>query len=173
MGAAMRAHDWVTTPLGSPEKWPQPLKTLIGLLLAADQPMFIAWGPDHILLYNDAYAPMLADRHPAALGRLFFEIWSEVRGELTPLFETVFRGEPVHMDDITLQLDRPGRDREAHFAFGYTPVRDETGTVAGLFCACTETTDQVLASRQSAREADPPLQHDERPFRRRDLRRST
>lgn len=152
MAAVMRLHDWNRTPLGAPEKWPQPLKTLVGLLLAADQPMFICWGHDHLLLYNDAYAPMLADRHPGALGRPFFEVWSEVRDELTPLFDAVWRGEAVHMDDITLQLDRPGREPEAHFAFGYTPVRDEAGAVAGLFCACTETTDQVLASRQSAKE---------------------
>jgi PAS domain S-box-containing protein len=147
MGAAMRAHDWSASPLGAPEAWPQPLKTLVGVLLAADQPMFIGWGPDHILLYNDGYAPMLADRHPGALGHPFFEVWPEVRDELTPLFNAVARGEPVHMSDLALELDRPGRDREAHFAFGYTPVRSEAGDVAGLFCACTETTDKVLADR--------------------------
>jgi PAS domain S-box-containing protein len=119
-------------------------------MLAADQPMFIGWGADHTLLYNDGYAPMLADRHPGALGRPFFEVWPEVRAELTPLFGAVARGEPVHMDDLALELERPGRAREAHFSFSYTPVRLETGGVAGLFCACTETTDQVLASRQSS-----------------------
>jgi PAS domain S-box-containing protein len=150
IGAAMRAHDWASSPLGPPDGWPQPLKTLVGVLLAADQPMFIGWGPDHILLYNDGYAPMLADRHPGALGRPFFEVWAEVRTELTPLFDAVRRGEPVHMADLALELDRPGREREAHFAFSYTPVRSEGGDVAGLFCACTETTEQVIAERQSS-----------------------
>ena len=150
MGTAMRMHHWASSPLGVPDRWPQPLKTLVGVLLAADQPMFVAWGADHTLLYNDGYAPMLADRHPRALGRPFFEVWPEVREELTPLFDAVARGEPVHMADLSLVLDRPGRGREAHFAFSYTPVRDEIGAVAGLFCACTETTDQVLAERQSS-----------------------
>ncbi len=149
MGAAMRAHDWAGSALGVPDSWPQPLKTLVGVLLAADQPMFIGWGDDHILLYNDGYAPMLADRNPGALGRPFFDVWGEVRDELTPLFDAVARGEPVHMADLELVLDRPGRDREAHFAFSYTPVRDEAGTIAGLFCACTETTQRVVADRQS------------------------
>jgi PAS domain S-box-containing protein len=150
MGAAMRAYDWDSSPLGPPDSWPQPLKTLVGVLLGADQPMFIGWGPDHILLYNDGYAPMLADRHPGALGRPFFEVWSEVRSELTPLFDAVARGEPVHMADLALELDRPSRNPEAHFAFSYTPVRSEAGEVAGLFCACTETTDQVFAERESS-----------------------
>jgi len=154
MGAAMRAHDWAKSSLGVPDQWPQPLKTLVGVLLAADQPMFIGWGADHILLYNDGYAPMLADRHPLALGRPFFEVWPEVREELTPLFDAVSRGEPVHMPDLSLELDRPGRGREAHFAFSYTPVRSEAGTVAGLFCACTETTEHVIAERQSSAARD-------------------
>jgi PAS domain S-box-containing protein len=154
MGATMRAHDWAHSPLGVPDQWPQPLKTLVGVLLAADQPMFIGWGVDHILLYNDGYAPMLADRHPVALGRPFFHVWPEVRGELTPLFDAVSRGEPVHMPDLSLELDRPGRGREAHFAFSYTPVRSETGSVEGLFCACTETTERVIADRQSSAARD-------------------
>jgi PAS domain-containing protein len=54
------------------------------------------------------------------------------------------------MADLALELDRPGRNPEAHFAFSYTPVRSEAGEVAGLFCACTETTDQVLAERESS-----------------------
>ncbi|MDT7535342.1 PAS domain-containing protein [Sphingobium sp. SA2] len=153
MGELVRSKDWSATPLGAPQSWPQPLKTLVALMLSADQPMFIGWGPDHIFLYNDRYAPMLADRHPAALGRTFFDVWPEIRANIAPLFAKVSAGEPVHMDDIELMLDRPGRPREAHFAFSYTPVRDAAGTVDGLFCACVETTEQILAER-TRREAE-------------------
>ncbi|WP_324806393.1 ATP-binding protein [Sphingomonas sp. LY29] len=152
-GALIRAMDWSATPLGPPQSWPQPLKTLVGVMLSADQPMFVGWGPDHRLLYNDRYAPMLADRHPAALGQAFLDVWHEVREDLTPLIEQVRAGEPVHMNDLRLSLDRPGRPKEAHFAFSYTPVRDESGAIAGLFCPCTETTEQILAER-TRREAE-------------------
>ncbi len=150
MGALIRVHDWLGTSLGAPSEWPQSLKTLVGLMLDSVQPMFLAWGREGTLVYNDAYAPMLAGRHPDALGRPFLDVWSEVRAELTPLLAMVFAGEPVHMDDLALQLDRRGLLEEAHFAFSYTPVRDEGGAVVGLFCACTETTQQVLAQRQNA-----------------------
>lgn len=148
MGSLIRAHDWQSATLGRPEGWPQALKTLVGLMLDSVQPMFVAWGPERTLLYNDAYAPLLAGRHPAALGRPFLDVWQEVRADLTPLVDKVFAGEPVHMDDLTLRLDRRGVLEEAHFAFSYTPVRDESGSVAGLFCACTETTRQMLAQRR-------------------------
>lgn len=157
MGAVMRAHPWAASPLGEPDGWPQPLKTLVGVMLAAEQPMFVAWGANRTLLYNDAYAPMLADRHPAAFGRPFMAVWADAERELTPLFDRVFAGEPVHMGDLALQLNRAGRPPEAHFAFSYTPVRDESGDVVGLFCPCTETTDQVLAERRRAAEAQRQL----------------
>ncbi len=54
------------------------------------------------------------------------------------------------MDDITLLIEREGREPEAHFAFSYTPIRDQDDTVQGFFCPCTETTDQILAERRQA-----------------------
>src|SRR5918993_1400693 len=58
------------------------------------------------------------------------------------------------MDDIAFVIHRNGYPEEPHFAFGYTPVRDETGRVAGMFCACQETTGQVLAERRSVAERE-------------------
>ena len=150
MGAAMRNKDWGANPLGPPDGWPQPLKTLVGLMLAATQPMFIAWGPAQCFLYNDPYIEVLANKHPWALGVPFLEVWSEIRADIEPLADQVYRGEPVHMDDIELTMLRRGVPEETHFAFSYTPVLDERGEVAGLFCACVETTGQVMADRRQA-----------------------
>lgn len=61
-GALIRAYDWSATSPGEPAVWQQPLQTLVGVMLAANQPMFIAWGPERILLYNDAYAEILASQ---------------------------------------------------------------------------------------------------------------
>ncbi len=148
MGALMRRFDWSQTSLGVPESWPAALRTLIGVMLAAKQPMYVAWGPAWLMLYNDAYIPLLGSKHPAALARPFMAVWGEAAADLAPLIEQVAAGEPVHMDDITLTVDRRGRPEEAHFAFSYTPVRDDGGAVTGLFCPCTETTEQVLEERR-------------------------
>ncbi|WP_431311201.1 sensor histidine kinase [Methylobacterium nigriterrae] len=145
MGALMREHDWSATPLGSPASWPQPLKTLVALMLDSRQPMFIAWGPARVMLYNDGYAPILRQRHPAALGKTFAEVWFDIMGRVGPILDRAYAGESTHMDDIALTLHRNGYLEEAHFAFSYTPVRDEAGHIAGMFCACTETTEQVRA----------------------------
>jgi PAS domain S-box-containing protein len=148
-GELLRGADWTASPLGEPSTWPQPLKTLLSIVMGSNQPMFVAWGEDGALLYNDAYAEILAEKHPSAVGQPFLKVWAEIEADLKPIVEQAYRGEPVHMSDIELQMERKGYREETHFAFSYTPVRDEAGAVAGFFCACTETTAQVLADRRA------------------------
>ena len=150
MGGRMRGFDWSRTPVGTPETWAAALKTLVEIMLAAKQPMFTVWGPERTLLYNDSYMTLLGSKDPTALGRSFLDVWDEARIDLVPLVERAFAGEPVHMDLITLQADRGHGITDAHFSFSYTPIRDETGTVAGFFCPCSDTTELVLAERRQA-----------------------
>lgn len=154
MGALIRTFDWLASPLGEPSGWPQPLKTLSGVMLAANQPMFVAWGAERTLIYNDAYAELLGIKHPLALGRDFLEVWSEIRADLGPIVQKAYAGEPVHMADIELWLERRGHPEETHFAFSYTPVHDGSGKVAGFFCPCVEITEQALAQRRRATDAE-------------------
>jgi PAS domain S-box-containing protein len=154
MAGRMRAVDWSRTPLGLPQHWPAALNTLVGLMLTSQQPMFMAWGEGRTWLYNDAFIPILGNKHPAALGRPALEVWGEARADLEPLFARVFAGTPVQMDDIALRLDRRGRLEEAHFSFSYTPVCGPDGSVGGLFGACIETTEKVLAQRAAVDERE-------------------
>lgn len=152
MGCLMRAHDWSALPLGEPECWPQPLRTLVGVVLAAGQPMFVVWGSERTLIYNDAYVDIIASKHPSALGRDFLEVWHEITEFLEPVVADAYAGRPVQMNDVELTIDRKGFPELAHFAFSFTPVRDEEGQVGGFFCAAMETTGQVLAERRIADE---------------------
>lgn len=154
MGAATRAFDWNSSPLGPPESWPEALKAAVGIVLGSGQPMFVVWGPWRTLIYNDAYAAILASKHPSALGRDFLEVWSEIRADLEPIVEKTFAGEPVQMDDLPLMMLRRGYLEEAHFSFFYAPVRLATGDVAGLFCACNEITAQVEFGRRAELERE-------------------
>lgn len=76
--ALMRALDWSPSPLGSPERWPQSLRSVVGLLLNSKFPMFVAWGERLGFLYNDAYADILGSKHPSAMGAPFQTIWAEI-----------------------------------------------------------------------------------------------
>ena len=150
LGERMRAFDWSATPLGSPMDWPPALRTLAGIMLGSKQPMFAVWGDNFTLLYNDAYCSVLGHKDRDALGRNFLDVWTEARSDLLPLVLRAYAGQSVHMEDITLIVDREGLDPEAHFSFSYTPVRDQDDIVRGFFCACAETTDVVMANRRQA-----------------------
>ena len=150
----MRELDWRGSPLGPPEEWPPSLQSVVSLMLNSKFPMFVAWGEELGFLYNDAYAPILGAKHPAALGNRFSDIWSEIWGDLEPLVERALRGEASWLDDLPLEMNRHGYDEQTWFTFSYSPVRDELGQVTGLFCACTETTDKVRAIRINESERE-------------------
>jgi signal transduction histidine kinase len=147
MGERIRAFDWSATPLGAPDDWPDALKTLTSMLLNSKQGMFLAWGPELTWLCNDAFVPILGDKHPDALGRPTAAIWAEAWPVIESLFDQVLAGESVRMEDFVVSLDRDGKREEARFDFSYNPVREGAGSVAGVYAVVMETT--VKALRES------------------------
>jgi signal transduction histidine kinase/ActR/RegA family two-component response regulator len=147
VGAMMRAHDWSTSPLGQPHTWPPALRTVVGLMLNSKFPMFVAWGPELAFLYNDSYCDILGEKHPAALGRRFYDIWSEIWHDIHPLIERALAGESTYSDRLYLVMNRHGYDEPTWFTYSYSPVRDETGRITGMYCTCVEVTEQVLTEK--------------------------
>jgi hypothetical protein len=78
MGDRTRQHPWHESPLGPVESWPASLRTTVATLLECKLPMYLAWGPELVQIYNDAYRPILGDKHPAALGASTPVCWSEI-----------------------------------------------------------------------------------------------
>jgi signal transduction histidine kinase/CheY-like chemotaxis protein len=150
MGKLMRSFEWSRTPVGPVEQWPQSLRTSLSILLASGYPMYIAWGPDFIQFYNDAYRPILgSSKHPAALGRSSTETFAEIWDFIGPMFEGVLRdGTTSTYIDQLLPLDRNGYLEECYFDFSYSPVGAESGAIGGVFVTCTETTGRVLGDRR-------------------------
>lgn len=146
MCALMRSHNWEHTPLGPLRQWPQSLRTALGIVLNSHCPMFIVWGAERVMLYNDSYRPMLADKHPGALGRPAPETWPDFAETLGPIVSRVIdQGESVGLEPLP-RWQHPLGDADAgdaeheSFACSYSPIRDESGGVGGLFCVCIEAT---------------------------------
>ncbi|RJR30132.1 MAG: hypothetical protein C4576_33895 [Desulfobacteraceae bacterium] len=51
-------------------------------------------------------------------------------------------------EDLLLIMNRRGYEEETYFTFSYSPIRRESGTVEGMFCACQETTEKVVGERR-------------------------
>jgi PAS domain S-box-containing protein len=154
MGDAVRAFDWACTPLGPMDSWPRSLRVAVGICLNSRFPMFVWWGPELINIYNDAYAPMLGQRHPRALGRPAHETWADIWSVVGPQADLVMtRGEATWNERVLLVMERNGFREDTYFTWSYSPIPDDVGRVAGLFCACTEETPRVLAEA-AARDAE-------------------
>ena len=147
MATMMRAHDWSRSPLGCPDAWPQALRSVVGLMLEARVAMFIAWGPELGFLYNDPYADVLGAKHPRALGSRFEDIWREIWPDILPLIEAAMSGQAIFREDLPLLMNRKGHDEQTWFTFSYSPLRGDDGAIAGMFCACWETTQKLVAER--------------------------
>jgi PAS domain S-box-containing protein len=144
----IREADWSRSPLGPPQQWPQSLRSVVNVLLGSAFPMFVAWGPELGMLYNDAYAEILGRKHPASLGAPFEQVWADIHKDIMPFVRRALGGEAFFVEDLPLRMHRRGFDEDTWFTFSYSPVRDESGQIAGFFCACSETTKAVLAQRQ-------------------------
>ncbi|HKP56886.1 MAG TPA: ATP-binding protein [Polyangiales bacterium] len=112
--------------------------------------MWIGWGPEATFLYNDAYIPVLSlAKHPWALGRPAAEVWAEIWDVCGPLAEKVFRqAEPTFVEDVRLFMNRGDYVEETYYSFSYSPIRDESGGIGGLFCPSAETTSRILNARR-------------------------
>ena len=152
MAERTRNFDWSRTPLGSPDQWPQSLRTIISVILNSRFPMFLWWGPDLIQFYNDAYRPSLGNdgKHPSALGQRGEECWPEIWPVIKPLIDQVLTdGEATWSEDQLIPIYRNGKLEDVYWTFGYSPVNDESGKVGGVLVVCTETTEKVKQSRQA------------------------
>lgn len=155
MGALVRAHDWSTTPLGPIGDWPQSLRTVVDLMLVSPGPVYVAWGPGLVSLYNDSYIPLLDTRHPGSLGKPFAEVWPEIWEEHRPVVDATMAGQPQCFGDRSIPLMGQVGPM-SWFTFSWTPLRDETGAISGFYCAAVETTGKVRAE-EDLRESEARL----------------
>jgi PAS domain S-box-containing protein len=145
----MRAYPWDTHPLGPVSLWPQSLCTAVSICLESRFPILILWGPEMFMLYNDAYISILGIKHPSAMGQAGADCWPEIWDVVGPMMQGVLReGEATWSEDQLLLLDRNRYVEECYFTFSYSPIRNESGEVGGIFTAVTETTEKILAGRR-------------------------
>ena len=152
MWSITRAYDWKSSPLGPVDDWPQSLKTAVHILLSSRFSMWMAWGPELVFFYNDAYRKAtLGKKHPWALGRPARQVWSEIWDEIGPRIQSVLdTGVATWDEGLLLFLERSGFSEETYHTFSYSPLKDDNGKVAGMLCVVTEETNRVLGERQLA-----------------------
>lgn len=150
MGRRFAEFDWTTHALGSPDEWSSEVRAAVAMTLTSRFPIVLWLGrTDLFLVYNDGYAQILGDKHPAALGCPARQVWSEIWEEIGPMLAGVFAtGNATWSDDLMLPLVTGGLPLERYFTFTYSPILSGDGGVSAIFCAVIETTERVLSQRR-------------------------
>ncbi|TIC84188.1 PP2C family protein-serine/threonine phosphatase [Nocardioides sp. GY 10127] len=150
LGPAYAAVDWESTTLGSPETWPPELDHALDLVLGTRFPASLCWGPDLVLLYNEAYSRVVGSAHPAALGRPYPLTFTEAWDDVGPHIEHAFAGlGATWAEDALVPLERSGYVEQCWFTFSCSPVRGPGDAVSGVLVVASETTATVLRRRRT------------------------
>lgn len=144
----IQSKNWSDSVLGPMNTWPTSLRVALDIILHSGYPMFIWWGPELIMFHNDAYLPVLGQKHPEALGRSAREVWSEIWYQIGEIVDNVFDGETFFARDLQMYLGRKGFMEETYWTFSYSPVLNDDGQVGGLFCACNEESVKIFRERR-------------------------
>jgi PAS domain S-box-containing protein len=154
MASLVRAHNWNATPLGPLERWSETLLALVNVVLASPIPTVFNWGPELILIYNDAYRLFLGDKHPRSLGQPAHLVWVEAWHHLTPRYEFVLRtGEPISEENSLISIYRNGHLEDCYWSYSFSPIYED-GRIAGIFNAAQDSTESVLAARERDKLAE-------------------
>ncbi|GMU02198.1 PAS domain-containing protein [Corallococcus caeni] len=151
VGALYREKDWSAHPLGPPEHWPQSLKTAVSMVLGSQFPLIVLWGPQLYQFYNDGYRLLMGSKHPGGLGQGNRECWPEVWHINEAIYPRIFNGETVNFEEKMYPLAPHGRPEEYFLTLCYSPVRDESGAVGGVFVSVFDVTREVRARQERDR----------------------
>ena len=147
-GALIRKKDWSLTPLGAIDGWSLELRATVSNIVNSPVAKVLMWGPDHLMLYNDAYSVIAGSNHPGAIGGKVAELFPEVWDWNRPILEAGFRGELTFFEDQPITLAPGGRPTAYVFDLFYTPVHDADGSVGGVMCTLVDKSELVRAARR-------------------------
>jgi PAS domain S-box-containing protein len=142
---------WSATPLGSLENWPASLSVALDVMLGCAFPATLQWGRELILFYNDAYIPLIGDRHPGALGKPILASFPDIAETYQPLAERVWKGERLVLKDQVFRYVRHEKLEELSFDMSFSPIHGDDGSVAGILAIGLDTTSRLQAEQARAR----------------------
>lgn len=79
-------------------------------------PILIWWGPQMVMLYNDAYRPVVGNKHPKSMGQRGRDCWPEIWHIIGPMLEGVLAGGDATWSENQFLLLQPHSRRALHQA---------------------------------------------------------
>ncbi|KAI0379417.1 hypothetical protein F5Y04DRAFT_128655 [Hypomontagnella monticulosa] len=145
-----RDIDWDKSSVGPRGSWGPELRHISRFLVADTSPAVLFWGRSSCIIYNEAYLPLLGNKHPGAMGmdasQVFSTIWEQLAGKITEQRETRCT---ETCTATRLLIERNGHMEETYFDWKLIPVTDDDGEVRGSYGIPLDRTQEVICSRQN------------------------
>lgn len=140
--------NWAATSIGAIDDWPPELLLLFHLIILDPQPRILILGPDHLLLYNEAYAKMVGERHPAAIGRPLPTVFPETCEFVLSIVDEISKtGRPSIEKNFCMPLMRNGRLFENHMSWVFVPFPKKSSLI-GTSVILRDETEKRLSDRR-------------------------
>lgn len=141
--------DWAATSLGPVDDWPAELLLLFHLIILDPQPRILVLGPEYLLLYNEAYAEFIGEKHPAAIGQPMQIVFPDTyQLALSDLDKASATGRPYIKRDVCLPLVRGGRVLEIHMSWVFVPFPKKSRSLTGTSVILRDETEKRLSDRR-------------------------
>ncbi|MFS2008114.1 response regulator [Duganella sp. CT11-25] len=128
------APDWSRTALGDPAGWPLSLRVTVDILLNSPQAMLLMWGPEQIMVYNEAYAELTGLPSLRAPGGGVPSMQPAAWSWNSEAIRLAWEGRGASYRGRSLPVWRNGGVQQLALDLYYTPVRGDGDRVAGILC---------------------------------------
>lgn len=144
-----RSVDWASTPLGPIEDWSDDLRAMSNMVMASPHPAALYWGPQFVVIYNEAYVVMAGKKHPKLMGQKYGDAWTEIWDGVGPAFENACRsGQATMKHEDLVFMNRHGFLEEAWFSWSIVPLVGSDGSIVGLYNPAVEDTQRKITERR-------------------------
>jgi signal transduction histidine kinase/DNA-binding response OmpR family regulator/PAS domain-containing protein len=153
---ATREHvDWSASPMGRMAEWPASLRQFVLVAMADTAPSAVLWrpAPDTAIVYNEAFACLVGNKHPKLQGQ-------HVNGQLVEYctdFDATWdmvagSGCMGTVRNQRIRQDRLGFVEEKTYHWKFLPILGDDGFVAGSLIT-VEDDDRVPPRRERSKSA--------------------
>lgn len=140
-------HDWANSAFGPTNTWIASLRHQVQFMSSNPLPGAVFWGPERLIIYNEAFHPLIGAWHPNLMGKSLKIEWSAFWAHYERICEEV---EATKGAVSLVAADGPlfvrhGCLQETFFTFDYIPLFDSSGNVAGVYDQAMDVTNDMYA----------------------------
>jgi CheY-like chemotaxis protein len=137
--------DWSTPALGPRSAWPSSLRLTLAIMLNSPLASVLMWGPQRVMLFNQAYAALLGGKGLLPPGGKVPALMPAVWGWNRAALDAAWQGAASSFMACELPVWRDGLQVKKTLDLFYTPISDEaagdaagaggTAVVRGVLCS--------------------------------------